>query len=88
MVNAGLFPDYKVSVGIPTLSSVYISNDFGKLSYNSIFSGTADDSLYFDADKLISQLDEDNHIAIDGVFHISYNETNHALTFHYLLHIL
>ena len=66
MVNAGVFPDYKVSIGIPVLSSVYISGDMGQLSYNRIFTRDANDSLYFDAEQFISYLDENNHIAAEA----------------------
>jgi hypothetical protein len=66
LVNAGAFPNYKVSIGIPVLSSVYISGDMGQLSYNRIFTRGANDSLYFDAEQLNSYLDENNHIAAEA----------------------
>ena len=64
MVNPGLFPDYKVTIGFPVLSSTYISSDFGGLSHQKITLNSFDDPNYFS--KLASNLDENNKIAING----------------------
>ena len=64
MVNAGLFPDYKVTIGFPVLSSTYISSDFGGLSHQKITANSFDDPQYFT--KLASNLNENNKIAING----------------------
>lgn len=64
MVNAGLFPEYKVTIGLPVLSSVYISSDFGGLSHQKITANSFDDPNYFS--KLASNLDENNKIAVNG----------------------
>ena len=61
-LNAGLFPDYKVSIGIPVLSSTYVSANGGQLSLNRAFTRTAEDSLHFDPQKLTTYLDETNRI--------------------------
>jgi Family of unknown function (DUF5723) len=62
MVNAGLFPDYKLTIGIPVLSSTYITGDFGAITFNRAFSRTADDSLHFDPVQMASYLNESNRI--------------------------
>ena len=64
MVNAGLFPDYKVTIGFPVLASTYISSDFGGLSHQKITANSFNDPRYFA--KLASNLDENNKIAING----------------------
>jgi Family of unknown function (DUF5723) len=66
MVNAGLFPDYKLTIGIPALSSTYITNDFGSVSFNRAFSRTANDSLHFDPAQMASYLNENNRIDINA----------------------
>ena len=64
MVNPGLFPDYKVTIGFPVLASTYISSDFGGLSHQKITLNSFDDPNYFS--KLASNLDENNKIAVNG----------------------
>lgn len=64
MVNAGLFPDYKFTIGFPVLASTYISTDFGGLSHQKITTNSFDDPQYFT--KLASNLAENNKIAING----------------------
>ena len=64
MVNAGLFPDYKVTIGFPVLASTYISSDFGGLSHQKITINSFDDPNYFT--KLASNLDDNNKIAVNG----------------------
>jgi hypothetical protein len=63
MVNASLFPEYKVTIGFPVLASTYISSDFGGINYQKITT-PLDDPQYFA--KLASDLDENNKIAING----------------------
>jgi Family of unknown function (DUF5723) len=65
-VNAGLFPEYKISVGLPVLSSSYVSVNSGKLTYNRAFTRTADDSLRFDPQRLANNLDENNRLEVNA----------------------
>ncbi len=65
-INAGLFPKYKVSIGLPVLSSTYVSVNGGKLSFNNAFTRSSDDSLHFDPQKLADNLDENNRIEINA----------------------
>ena len=65
-INAGLFPEYKVSIGLPVLSSTYFSFNGGKLSFNNAFTRSSDDSLHFDPQKLADKLDENNRIEVNA----------------------
>lgn len=65
-LNPSLFPDYKVSVGLPVLSSTYATFNGGKATFNNAFTRSDDDSLHFDPQKLASNLDETNRIEVNG----------------------
>lgn len=65
-INPGLFPDYKITVGLPVLSSTYVIANGGNLSFNNAFTRTANDSLRFDPQKLSSSLDENNRLELNA----------------------
>lgn len=65
-INPGLFPDYKVSIGLPVLSSTYITANAGKLSFNNAFSTDPDGTRRFDPQKLASELNETNRIEVNA----------------------
>lgn len=72
MINPGLFPDYKFTVGLPVLSSTYVSTNTGNLTFNNAFSRSADDSLHFDPQQLADNLDEKNRIDINSNVQLFY----------------
>ena len=72
IVNAGILPSYKVTVGIPVFSSIYTSNDFGELSFNRIFNRDDNNSLYYDPQQLEGYLDENNHISLNAADQLIY----------------
>ena len=72
MINPGLFPDYKVTVGLPVLSSSYFSANTGKISFNNAFSRSADNSLHFNPQQLADNLDENNRIEINSNVQLFY----------------
>ena len=41
-VNASFFPNYKFTLGLPVISSSYVSANGGHASFNRIFSGSGD----------------------------------------------
>lgn len=65
-INPSMFPEYKVSVGLPVLSSTYATFNSGKANFNNAFSRSADDSLHFDPQKLAGELDETNRLEVNG----------------------
>ena len=65
-LNPSLFPEYKVSVGLPVLSSTYATFNGGKATFNNAFTRSADDSLHFDPQKLAGELNETNRIEVNG----------------------
>ena len=66
MVNPSFFPDYKVTVGLPVLSTTYVTANTGKLTFDNAFTRGADDTLRFNPTNLASKLDESNRIEING----------------------
>lgn len=60
-VNASFFPNYKFTLGLPVLSSTYISANGGQASFNRIFSGSGD-SLQFNPQQLAGYLEKNNRI--------------------------
>ena len=72
IVNAGILPNYKVTVGLPVISSIYTSNDFGELSFNRIFNRDDNDSLYYSPKQLEGYLDENNHLSINAADQLIY----------------
>ena len=65
-VNPSFFPDYKVTVGLPVLSTTFVTVNTGKLTFNNAFERGADDSLRFNPQRLASELDESNRIELNG----------------------
>jgi hypothetical protein len=72
MINPGFFPDYKFTVGLPVLSSTYVSANGGKLSFDNAFTRSADDSLHFNPQKLADNLDENNRLEINSNVQLFY----------------
>ncbi|RLD19774.1 MAG: hypothetical protein DRI71_11310, partial [Bacteroidetes bacterium] len=72
MINPGLFPDYKLSIGLPVLSSTYVSANSGQLTFNNAFTRSADDSLHFNPQQLADNLDENNRIEINSNVQLFY----------------
>ncbi len=72
LINPGLFPDYKVTVGLPVLSSTYVSANGGQLSFDNAFTRSADDSLHFNPQKLADNLDENNRLEINSNVQLFY----------------
>jgi hypothetical protein len=66
LVNPSFFPDYKVTVGLPVVSTTFLTVNTGKLTFNNAFTRGADDSLRFNPQQLASKLDESNRIEAAG----------------------
>ncbi len=71
-LNAGVFPDYKISIGLPVISSTYVSANGGQLSFNRAFTRSADDSLHFNPQNLASYLDETNRLEVNSNVQLFY----------------
>jgi len=65
-INPAFSPDYKVSIGLPVISSTYVTFNTGNATFNNAFTRTADDSLHFDPQKLASNLKENNRIEVNA----------------------
>jgi hypothetical protein len=65
-VNPSFFPDYKVTVGLPVVSTTFVTVNTGKLTFNNAFVRGADDSLRFNPQKLASAIDEKNRVEVNG----------------------
>ncbi len=61
-INAGLFPEYKITVGLPVISSSYFSANGGQLSFNRAFTRSSDDSLHLNPQQLSTYLDKNNRL--------------------------
>jgi len=60
-VNASFFPNYKFTLGLPVISSSYVSANGGQFSFNRAFSGKGD-SLQFNPQQLAGYLEKNNRI--------------------------
>ena len=65
-VNPSFFPDYKITVGLPFVSTTYLSLNTGKLTFNNAFTRSSDDSLRFNPTNLASKLDKSNRLEVNG----------------------
>ncbi len=61
-LNPALFPEHRVIIGFPGLSSIYASANADRLSFNEIFTRRADDSLQFDSTNFVNILKDINRI--------------------------
>lgn len=72
-VNPALFPEYKITIGLPVISSTFASLNTGNLTFNNAFTKLPNDSLQFDPTKLLGKLDKYNRIEFNAntqLFHL------------------
>lgn len=65
-LNPGLFPDYKISIGLPVISSTFVTVNGGNLTFNNAFSRSADDSLHFNPQQLANSLKKNNRLEVNA----------------------
>ena len=63
-LNPAFRPDAKVVIGLPVISSSHVSVDMDQLSFNNIFTKSAEQSLSLNAENLSSVLRENNNFSI------------------------
>ena len=72
-LNPALFPGYKVIIGLPVMSSTYLSFNTDNISFRDVFSiRQADDSLQFDENKFLNSLNDVNRIDFDSEIALFY----------------
>lgn len=65
LINPAFSPDAKFNLGLPLISSAYVS--FGApMSYNDVFVSGTDDSLRLNSARILEKLDINNKIEIDA----------------------
>jgi cell division septation protein DedD len=62
MLNPAFAPNAKVVIGLPVVSSIYLSSDMDGIAFRDIFSNSENDSLKLDTLSLFSKLKPSNHI--------------------------
>src|SRR5688572_26672902 len=60
MLNPALYPNYKVVIGLPVVSSMYFSFDNDNLSFRDVFRTSETDSLALDTVSIFQKL-KDTH---------------------------
>ena len=55
-LNPAFYPDAKIVIGLPVLSSTHLSVDMDQLSFNEIFSESSEQSLTVDFDNISNTL--------------------------------
>src|SRR5687768_4391342 len=56
MVNPAFYPNHKILIGLPVISSIYFSADADRISFRDIFKQSETDSLEIDTVSLFSKL--------------------------------
>lgn len=64
MLNPAFAPNSKVVIGLPVISSIYLSADNGGISFNDLFSRGEGDSLKIDTLSLFSRLKPTNRMQL------------------------
>lgn len=64
MLNPAFAPNSKVVIGLPIISSIYLSADNGGISFNDLFSRGESDSLKIDTLSLFNRLKPSNRIQL------------------------
>jgi hypothetical protein len=59
--NPSFMPKSKINIGIPVLSSFYVSSSNSGFAYNDIIQKRADDSLVLNMENLIKEIDDRNY---------------------------
>jgi len=65
-LNPAFRPNAKVVVGLPVLSSTHVSLDMDQVSFNNLFTESAEQSLSLDPDNLSSVLRDKNNFSIQS----------------------
>src|SRR5687768_4459615 len=58
MLNPALYPNYKVVIGLPVVSSMYFSFDNDNISFRDLFRSSETDSLELDTVSIFQKLKE------------------------------
>lgn len=64
-VNPALFPEYKFSLGLPGISSTYVSVKSGRVSFDNLFASSGD-SLHFNPGQFAGRLDKKNRFDVNS----------------------
>lgn len=65
-LNPAFYPDAKIVIGLPVISSTHLSVDMDQLSFNQVFTESAEQSLTVDFDNISSQLREKNNFSVQS----------------------
>ena len=60
--NPAIIPDRKINIGLPVISSTYLSLSNSGFKYTDLVKRRADDSLYLDVDNLLNKLAKNNYL--------------------------
>lgn len=62
LVNPAFYPNHKILIGLPVISSIYFSADADRISFKDIFKRSETDSLEVDTVSLFSKLRDRQHV--------------------------
>ena len=65
-LNPAFYPDAKIVIGLPVISSTHLSVDMDQLSFNHVFTESAEQSLTVDFDNISSQLRDKNNFSVQS----------------------
>src|SRR5688572_15362764 len=73
LVNPAFYPNHKVIIGLPAISSIYFSADNGRLSFQDIFKRSeSSDSLEIDTLNLFSKLQDQQELKLREAVQLFY----------------
>jgi len=65
-LNPAFHPNGKIVIGLPVISSTHLSVDMDQLSFNQVFTRSAEQSLIVDFDNISSQLRDKNNFSVNS----------------------
>src|SRR5688500_12688866 len=72
LLNPAFYPNHKVVIGLPVISSVYASAENDGMSFRDIFSNSESDSLLLDTVSIFKKLKDTHRIRINESVQLFY----------------